>query len=485
MTRGLRWKAACCLLLTSFVIACTATESNYSGPEQPLVAFEFTPVPTATNDFQTNDDSANALDTDVFTIQIENVVIESEGPAVQMVESAETSPLTTAPSVNVNTTQTDIRTPIASQADRETLGSQILASRNAISNLTYTINVGNGVGLLSCLEVTRYYQDVLEFQQFDVSAELSFANNSYNQALNSTVYGVAPLFSFCTDFLNQSALNDSININDIQPATIWNAAVQESNAAIRSAENAIGWLKGQARLLRTLYDQVDAQYLQLSNLLNGASTTSCERIRQEYERIVMQAAFLDLGNDIQNFSSYNKYTQAVHTLDAAMRPLYEYCDPAVGGLGQLTDSGVDMMFNELVSNAFTGIQEANELMGLADFYITPPTTEPSTANSIRDSAETSSPPPESSEQTHHLKVFVISIQQAAQANLWEMVIGFEATDGVAPFTLLSSGVLSSNNTIMIAESCDQNFHDTIVLRDGNGQRYQSDLIEVKRSGVCR
>ncbi|MGB1249664.1 MAG: hypothetical protein ACPG8W_03460 [Candidatus Promineifilaceae bacterium] len=497
------WKAGVCLLFASFTLACTSAEEvPYGGIEQPLVAFDFTPVPTSTSVVGV-DEGAAELSADSFTIQVENVVIESEQPAIQMVDSAETNATIQEeeeePVDEVVITR-EVQPPMV---NRSVLKTSITASRNAISNLTYTINVANGVGSLSCVEMSNFYQDVLEFEVYTAPSALAQANDTYTHALDMSVNGVAGLFDLCTNFLNESAFNDGININEIEP-DVWQRAVSDSNEAIRSAENAVGWLKGQAKLLRILFDQVDTQIQQADTLVSNAQISNCKPIRQAFEQTVTQATYLDLGGNAKNGSSYNKYVQALERLDAGFRALYEYCASDVGGMGQFMDSnGIDAHFSELAVNASRGVQQAQELMELADFYITPPTAVPPTAVPTKDTSHVIVPTvapivveptkqatqqavwTNTSSEAQALSLFVISTQQSAQAHIWEIVIGFNAAGGVGPFTLLTGGELNGNNSLLVAQTCDRNFRDSVSVRDANGQLFRSEKIEVTRDGVCQ
>ena len=480
------WKQVVTVLVFVSVAACSADEPE-AAPlvSQSVVAFEFTPVPTATSP-TTLETNTPVLEAEQFSVQVDNAnIAPAEASDAGSLNSAETASPPEEIAVFSDRDESSQTSKRVDLIDRETLANSITASRNVISNLTYTINVADGVGTISCADVVTYYDQILMFEQYNVSPELHIANENYSRALTVITLGVQNLYDFCSRYLAGSVY-DEILTREIEPADIWQQAIKESNTGMRSAENSVGWLKGDARLLSSIYDQVRIDLERYQTALSNPSLDSCANIRLAFEHIVLDSVVLDIRNS-PAVTSYIAYRLAVDSINETGIGLYEFCDVSVGGAGQIANNS-QLLPQGLIDTALIGHQQANGELNMAYFYIAPPTEEPNAL--IAESAQEGTTQPTevisaiTDEAAQPLTVYVISIQQSSQPHLWEIVVGFDASGSTAPYTLLTTGILNNNQTLAIEQTCDRNFRDTISVRDAAGYLYTSPLLEVQRSGVC-
>lgn len=480
MIRLSHWKIFTLALVLAFTAACSGDESPApSNTDEPLVAFDFTPVPTSTNASSEEEGNTETLDAEEYTVQMDNAVVVLDETTEGSAEIASDT-IDSSTGERDETSQTSKRVDLI---DRDTLVNSITDSRNAISNLTYAINVADGVGTLSCAEVVEHYEQILTFEQYNVTSDLHVANTSYSRALNMVTAGTVNLYDFCATHVGEGAYNDEIEVREITPASIWEQALAESNASIRSAENAVGWLKGDARLLSGVYDQFRQDLTQYQNALSNPVLDLCPDIRSAFERIVIDSIILSI-NDSATYNSYSSYRLAVDSINDTGIGLYEFCDVNVGGAGQMNENNSQLLPQGLIDTASIGREQASNQVDTAYSYIESSTDSAAGDSGTGDSEAAQTVWTTGDETALPVNLFVVSIQQSSQPHLWEIVLGFDPNGGTAPYTLLTDGVINDNNTVMLVQTCDRNYRDSISLRDSAGLLFRSEIIEVQRSGVC-
>lgn len=340
------------------------TTLQTQAAEQVRIAFQFTPVPTATTAAQINTEVASF--TDQFTVQL-----AATTPVATIANSAEIPTLPQTTQLNKNERPRVEPTITSSFTARATFVRSVNQTRIALSSLTYLLNVADADGILTCSEIIPYYEQTAQFNHYALAETLETTYDYYMRSMNIATIGVNQLYRYCLQQLALDPPEDEIAVRKIKPAAIWETAVADSNSALYLNNVAVEWLNGSTRLLSSVYNQFDRHLQTYQSALAQPTLKSCETIRRSFEHITLETTRLDLGSNSEFRSSYSKYTQAADLVYQTSVGLYDYCDPTVAGMDQVAEQQLQTLPHDLVESAEIGIVQAQALMLDAHFYISP------------------------------------------------------------------------------------------------------------------
>ncbi len=382
MFRFLRLALFICLTFVFTVGLALVLWVPIQGAGGQSVAYVFTPVPTATQVGAVEASAGEEFGIDKFSIEM--AITEQPVFSVEIVtvEASPTPVSTPSPSPQSPIISREAELPADSKrlefVERSDLVRNVRTNRSAIANLTYTINVASGLGSLSCADTIRFYEDVQGLEGFNVPSELQRAYDYSVRASNVVIVGVNSLYRFCQQIQLEQASQELestpqeiVMVDEIEPFGIWEQAIAESNTGLRLITDAKGWLSGSPRLLNELYLQLDEALVIYEAALQEPTEEGCNTIRAAFATLTMDSTQLDLGENSEFRSSYSKYQKAILTLSDSGQALYDFCDSAIHGAGQLEESNLQMLPLPAINSALGGVEEAQALMELAHFYIEP------------------------------------------------------------------------------------------------------------------
>ncbi|MGB1254035.1 MAG: hypothetical protein ACPG8W_25725, partial [Candidatus Promineifilaceae bacterium] len=436
-----------------------------------------------------------------IAIEIRSINVQTDEKA-DGVERENFRPIPTVDAASLNrgqnvfaATKTPVTLNIADQPaepdmTRRELAAQIDLARNEIRNVTFVLEASRDTNAIDCQEVMRSYGQIFQNPaEGNIPVELALVYEKYDLALNTFAVNLVDLDSSCRAFKNdpnQQATH--ILVQSFEPASLVPNAILNSSTALQHVYDAQLWLIADEVKTQPLYTAFRDQLNSYGEFLNEATLQSCDEIVMQVERITDDVHLFSPPNGYRKIA-YQHYLDAANLIDKSGNALVTSCQNASKGETQ-QEAGVFPA--EAMSAAMSNYQSALNEIELAiaakqdESQQAPaltPTPIPANASgnnawSNNNSASTNSDSP--------ISARLVRVQSTSATHLYEVVLQITLKADVGAAQVFIGGFRMDPKTklLTITVLCDRHFQDRVVMIDGSGTTYKSNVVNAQRGDAC-
>ena len=199
---------------------------------------------------------------------------------------------------------------------------RILRSQRLILDTLFLLNEVPESGRINCQLFVMTYENIqLNSPIYTVDEELSLANFHYNQATNSAIVELHPLYELCLEQETESGNYRALPLDDEEAPF---AAIYENREQLLIQINdALLWLNGDDSKTRGLYGRTRGAIEQHIELIDEGTTAQCEEITNSYEQIGNSPRLI-VANGVR-LEAYRHYLDALNFVEQGSAALNQEC----------------------------------------------------------------------------------------------------------------------------------------------------------------